>query len=106
MILADLYASNGNAVAVSDETIVDAQHQLGRVEGISAAPEWAATLAALEKLAKDKWVQPDERIVLFDTGSDRKPDQDGLIKGCYKPGCLLGRYAQAKVFGRIHSQTQ
>ena len=80
MILADLNANNGDAVAVSDETIVDAQNRLGRVEGIFAAPEGTATLAALESLVKDKWVQPDERIVLFNTGSDRKPDQYGLIK--------------------------
>jgi threonine synthase len=72
LILADLYESNGTAVAVSDESINDAQRLLGRMEGIFAAPEGAATLAALEKLIEDKWVQADERIVLFNTGSGLK----------------------------------
>ena len=49
-----------------------AQHELGRMEGIFAAPEGAATLAALEKLVRSKWVDPDERIVLFNTGSGLK----------------------------------
>jgi threonine synthase len=71
-ILHDLYESNGNAVAVSDETITAAQNQLGKVEGIFSAPEGAATLAALQKLIQQKWLQPDERVVLFNTGSGLK----------------------------------
>jgi threonine synthase len=72
LILQDLYQSNGTAVAVSDESILAAQHQLGQNEGIFAAPEGAATLAALIKLIKLKWVQPNEKIVLFNTGSGLK----------------------------------
>jgi threonine synthase len=71
-ILNDLYESNGTAVAVSDEAIIAAQQQLGKMEGIFSAPEGAATLAALHKLIRQKWVQPDERIVLFNTGSGLK----------------------------------
>ena len=54
MILANLNASNGDAMAVSDETIMDAQNRLGRAEGIFAALEGTATLGALESLVKDK----------------------------------------------------
>jgi threonine synthase len=72
LILMDTYSSRGIAVAVSDEAILDAQKKLGNLEGIFAAPEGAATLAALEKLVQDKWVEPDERIVLFNTGSGLK----------------------------------
>lgn len=71
-ILKDLSESNGTAVAVSDEAITEAQHQIGKMEGIFTAPEGAATLAALHKLIKLKWVQPDERIILFNTGSGLK----------------------------------
>ena len=42
------------------------------MEGIFAAPEGAATLAALRKLIENKWVQPEENIVLFNTGSGLK----------------------------------
>jgi threonine synthase len=71
-ILKDLRESNGIAVAVSDDEITAAQHQIGKMEGIFTAPEGAATLAALLKLIQQKWVQPEERIVLFNTGSGLK----------------------------------
>lgn len=71
-ILKDLLASNGTAVAVSDEAITAAQHQIGMSEGVFAAPEGAATLAALQELIRQKWIRPEERIVLFNTGSGLK----------------------------------
>ncbi len=72
LILNDIRESNGTAVAVSDQAILKAQSQLGRLEGIFAAPEGAATLAALHVLLERKWVAPDERVVLFNTGSGLK----------------------------------
>ncbi len=72
MILADLRESHGTAVAVSDAVIQEAQGQLARTEGIFAAPEGAATLAGLIRLIEQGWVHPDERIVLFNTGSGLK----------------------------------
>jgi threonine synthase len=72
LILQDIYESNGTAVAVSDEVILTVQKELAHMEGIFAAPEGAATLAALKILIEKKWVQPDERIVLFNTGSGLK----------------------------------
>ena len=72
LILQGVYESDGTAVAVSDESILKAQQHLARREGIFAAPEGAATLAALQQLIEQKWVQPEERIVLFNTGSGLK----------------------------------
>jgi len=72
LILRDLYESHGTAVAVSDGAIIEAQNQLARREGIFAAPEGAATLAALYELIKSHWLQPEEKIVLFNTGSGLK----------------------------------
>ena len=72
LILNILYESGGTAVAVSDESITGAQHQLAETEGIFAAPEGAATLAALHKLIREKSIHPDERVVLFNTGSGLK----------------------------------
>jgi len=79
IILDDLRASNGNAVAVSDEKIVEAQKRLAFKEGIFAAPEGAATLAALEILVEQGWVATDERIVLFNTGTGLKYIPDNSI---------------------------
>ena len=72
LILKDLRVSNGAAVAVSDTDIQAAQHKLCRMEGIFPAPEGAATLVALEKLLEQNWIHPEERIVLFNTGSGLK----------------------------------
>jgi len=72
IILANIRASDGTAVAVSDEALINAQKKLAAMEGIFAAPEGAACLAALEELIKQDWVKPDERIVLFNTGSGLK----------------------------------
>jgi len=72
IILQNIYDSAGTAIAVSDEAILESQGQLARAEGIFAAPEGAATLAALKILIEQKWVQPNERIVLFNTGSGLK----------------------------------
>ncbi len=72
IILQDIYDSEGIAVSVSDESISAAQRQLGKAEGIFAAPEGAATLASLISLLQQGWVRPDERIVLFNTGSGLK----------------------------------
>jgi threonine synthase len=72
IILQDIYDSHGTAIAVSDDAILVAQKKLAQMEGIFAAPEGAATLAALQQLVQQKWIQPDERIVLFNTGSGLK----------------------------------
>jgi threonine synthase len=72
IILDDLRESKGKAVAVSDEKILAAQKRWANKEGIFTAPEAAATLAALEALVEEKWVAPDERIVLFNTGTGLK----------------------------------
>src|SRR5215211_4332944 len=72
LILQDIYESKGTAVAVSDESILESQKQLAQMEGIFAAPEGAATVAALKQLIENQWVRPEERIVLFNTGSGLK----------------------------------
>lgn len=72
LILETLKVSCGSAVAVDDEAILEAQSALGAAEGLFAAPEGAATLAALQVLVQRGWVQPDERIVLFNTGTGLK----------------------------------
>jgi threonine synthase len=72
IILKDIYESEGTAVAVSDEAILESQKRLAEREGIFAAPEGAATLAALKELIRSGWVKPEERIVLFNTGSGLK----------------------------------
>ncbi len=79
LILQALRESGGTALAVSDEEMAAAQLEMARGEGIFAAPEGAATLAAARRLVEDGTLRADERIVLFNTGSGLKyPDIPGL----------------------------
>ena len=72
LILRAIRESGGTAVAVSEAEIAGAQTEMGRLEGVLAAPEGAASWAALRRLASDGWVLPRERVVLFNTGSGLK----------------------------------
>ena len=72
LIMETLYASEGTAVAIDDEDILTAQRELAAAEGIFAAPEGAATYAALKVLVDDGWVGAEERVVLFNTGAGLK----------------------------------
>jgi len=72
LILKALHESNGTAVTVTDAEILAAQKELAAAEGIFAAPEGAATLAALKQLLVQKWIQSGEKVVLFNTGSGLK----------------------------------
>jgi threonine synthase len=71
-ILRLLRESKGDAVAVLDEEIIQWQKKLAETEGILASPESSATVAALSHLVEKKWIEPDEEVVLFSTGSGLK----------------------------------
>src|SRR5262249_33666987 len=69
LILDAVRESGGTALTVSDDALLADVGVLGRREGISAAPEGAATLAALRLLLERGTLSRDERIVLFNTGA-------------------------------------
>jgi threonine synthase len=72
LILEILKKCKGTAVAVTDGEILDAASHWGKVEGIFAAPEGAAALAAYRKLCASGFFKPDDLVVLFNTGSGLK----------------------------------
>jgi threonine synthase len=72
LILQAVRQSGGTAIAVSDAELLDAGIRLASEEGIFAAPEGAACVAALEKLLSSGFLKPSERIVLYNTGSGVK----------------------------------
>ncbi len=72
LVLDAIRESNGAAVAVSDEKMMDAALELAQREGIFPAPEGGACLAALPELKKNGILKADERIVIFNTGSGLK----------------------------------
>jgi threonine synthase len=72
LILDILKKSGGVAVAVSDDEIMEALRHWARVEGIFAAPEGAAALAAYRKLRDKGFFAPEDTVILFNTGSGLK----------------------------------
>jgi len=72
LMLRAVRASGGTAVAVPDDEITKAQLALARLSGISPALEGAAAFAALPHLVRSGFLNGDERVVLFNTGSGLK----------------------------------
>ena len=72
LVLRALRESGGTAVSVSDRDMVEGMLDLGRREGIGAAPEGGATLAALRRLVGDGVIARDHEVVLLNTGGALK----------------------------------
>ena len=72
LVLEAVRQSGGTAIAVSDNALLEAGLRLAADEGIYAAPEGAACVAALEKLLASGFLKSSDRIVLYNTGSGLK----------------------------------
>jgi len=62
----------GTALAVSDADTIAAGVRLAADEGIFAAPEGAACIPAAQRLIAEGFLKPDDRIVIYNTGSGLK----------------------------------
>ena len=69
LMLECLRASGGTAVEVTDDELMDGANTIARTEGILAAPEGGATMAAFIKLRDQGWIGDEDRVVLFNTGN-------------------------------------
>jgi threonine synthase len=67
-----LRESGGDAIAVSERAIVEAQHLLARLEGAWTSPEGAAVVAALGQMKDQGQVTADARVVIMLTGAGIK----------------------------------
>ena len=72
LILRAIRESGGTAVAVSDKQMVEDMMVMGRDEGVSAAPEGAASLSAVRQLVADGKIKKHDTVVLFNTGGALK----------------------------------
>jgi threonine synthase len=72
LILDIIRKSNGTAVAVSDDAIMEGVRELASVEGIFACPEGGAALAAYKQLLETGFLNASDKVVLFNTGSGYK----------------------------------
>jgi threonine synthase len=72
LVLRAIRESGGCAVAVSDREMIDGGIELASSEGIFAAPEGGACAAALRGLIDRGFLKPNERILIYNTGSGLK----------------------------------
>ncbi len=75
LVLDAVNSTNGKAVEVTDDELMESKMEVGKKEGIFMSPEGASTIAALRKLIDDGWIDRDEKVVVINTGSGLKyPD--------------------------------
>src|SRR5262249_57481011 len=78
--------ARGEALAVSEAAIQDAQRLLGRLEGIWTSPEGAALVAALAQMKDRGVIAADARVVLVLTGAGIKYDPPPLPAAVHLAG--------------------
>ena len=97
LILDIVRKSRGTAIAVTDDEILDALRAWATDEGIFAAPEGAAALAAYRRLLASGFFKPEQKVVLFNTGSGLKYIE--VIAGY---ACAIGKpQPQSRTIGGI-----
>ena len=72
LVIRAVRESGGTAVTVSDDEMVAGMGEMARTEGVFAAPEGGATLAAMRKLITGGLISRDERVLLLVTGNGHK----------------------------------
>jgi threonine synthase len=72
LILRAIRESGGTAVTVGDADMVEGMRDLGRCEGVSAAPEGGAALHAIRHLVDTNVIHANDSVVLFNTGGALK----------------------------------
>jgi threonine synthase len=72
LVLRALRESGGIAVSISDEEMLDEGILLSTLEGVFPAPEGGACVAAVRKLLQTGFLKPDEKVVMYNTGSGLK----------------------------------
>ncbi len=72
LVLQAVRESGGTALSVSDEEMLDAGILLAEREGMFAAPEGGACVAAARQLLRTGFLKSHERILIYNTGSGLK----------------------------------
>jgi threonine synthase len=72
LMLRAIRESNGFAIAVDDDAILEARKEIAVAEGLLCCPEGAATYAAYKSALASGRVTPDESAVLFNCASGLK----------------------------------
>ncbi|GGF58322.1 threonine synthase [Marmoricola endophyticus] len=69
LVLDAVRSTGGTAIAVTDDELLAAQHQLARDEGTWICPEGGACFAAVGQLRESGWLDGSEEVVVLNTGT-------------------------------------
>jgi threonine synthase len=72
LIIRAVRGSEGFAIAVDDDDIIDAQTEMAKEEGLLLCPEGAATYAAFRQSLRDGRVSKSDRVILFNCATGLK----------------------------------
>jgi threonine synthase len=72
LVLRAVRESGGTALAVSDAAMIEGMLEIGALEGVSAAPEGGAAVAAVRELVNRGVIGRRDSVVLFNTGGALK----------------------------------
>lgn len=72
IILEDVRASGGTALAIPDDEILSSLKDWAQNEGIFLSPEGATATTAYDRLLANGFLKPSDRVVLFNTGAGLK----------------------------------
>ncbi|WP_339179659.1 threonine synthase [Oceanobacillus sp. FSL W7-1293] len=72
LVLNAVYETNGCAVSISDEAVLEEQKLLSQKEGTFVCPEGAAAFYAARQLRKNGWITEEEKVVVLNTGAGIK----------------------------------
>ncbi|WP_432354176.1 threonine synthase [Sporosarcina sp. A2] len=96
LVLESLYETNGCAVAIDDESILEEQKQIAELEGAFVCPEGASAFVAARQLREENWIKEDDVVVVLNTGAGIKyPDTVDFELPTLQPGELINK---AEVF--------
>ncbi len=72
LVLEAIYATEGCAVAVPDDEILDGQKLLATLDGTFVCPEGACAFVAAKKLRESGFIKENDRVVVLNTGAGIK----------------------------------
>jgi threonine synthase len=93
LMIRALRESGGTAISISDEALMDGVKEMSAHQGVYACPEGGAVWKAAQQLLESGWIKPEEKVVLFNTGTGLKYNHlfsvDGLpVIDHNDPTCL------------------
>lgn len=75
LVLEAIYNTDGYAIAIEDEAILEEQRKIAAMEGAFICPEGASTFVAARRLRESGWIKENDVVVALNTGAGIKyPD--------------------------------